>query len=143
VTHIGVPLRIDGSGRGAVATGPDYLRALIREVLFDGRGWTATASEEEWIRGLIEQVLFTAPGERVMRPDFGSGLMQLVFAPTDDALAASTQLTVQSALQRWLGDLIDVAAVEVESDQETLRVLVAYTVRGSGLGVTEEFRQAL
>jgi len=119
VTHIGVPLRIDGSGRGAVATGPDYLRALIREVLF------------------------TRPGERVNRPDFGSGLIQLVFAPTDDALAASTQLTVQSALQRWLGDLIDVAAVEVESDQETLRVLVAYTLRGSGLGVTEEFRQAL
>jgi phage baseplate assembly protein W len=119
VTHIGVPLRIDGAGRTATATDPDYLRALIREVLF------------------------TRPGERVNRPDFGSGLLQLVFAPADDALAATTQLTVQSALQRWLGDLIDVAAVEVDSDEETLRVLVSYFVRGSDLGVTDEFRQAL
>ena len=51
---------------------------------FDSRGHTATAGEEGWIRGLIEQVLFTSPGERVMRPDFGSGLRELVFAPNRD-----------------------------------------------------------
>ena len=41
---------------------------------FDGRGHTAEADEAAYIRGLIEQVLFTAPGERVMRPDFGCGI---------------------------------------------------------------------
>ena len=71
--------------------------------------------EADHIRDLIAQVLFTSPGERVMRPDFGSGLLQLVFAPNSDVLAATTQMLVQSALQRWLGDRILVEAVSVES----------------------------
>jgi phage baseplate assembly protein W len=56
---------------------------------------------DDHIRDLIEQVLFTSPGERVNRPDFGSGLMQLVFAPNSDELATATQFMVQGALQQW------------------------------------------
>lgn len=96
---------------------------------FDGRGRTAEADEETWIRGLIEQVLFSAPGERVMQPDFGSGLMQLVFAPNSPELAATTQFLVQGALQQWLGGLIALQAVEVEAIDSTLRVTVRYSNR--------------
>jgi len=96
---------------------------------FDGRGRTAEADYDGHIRDMIEQVLFTAPGERVNRPDFGSSLMQLVFAPNSAELAAATQFLVQGALQQWLGDLIQVDAVEVESEDATLRVVVQYTVR--------------
>ena len=74
----------------------------------DTRGRTAQADDDDHIRDLIEKVLFTSPGERVNRPDFGSGLMQLVFAPNSDELAAATQFSVQGALQQWLGDLIEV-----------------------------------
>lgn len=96
---------------------------------FDGRGRTAVADGDAHIRDLIEQVLFTAPGERVNRPDFGSGLMQTVFAPNSDELAAAMQFLVQGALQQWLGDLIEVEAVEVGSQDSTLRVTVQYRVR--------------
>lgn len=96
---------------------------------FDGRGRTADTTESDHIRDLIEQVLFTSPGERVNRPDFGSGILQLVFAPNSDALAAATQATVLGALQRWLGDRIMVEAVEVENEEATLRVTVRYVVR--------------
>lgn len=96
---------------------------------FDLRGHTATTTDEEHIRDLIEQVLFTTPGERVNRPEFGSGLLQLVFAPNSDELATATQFTVQAALQRWLGELIMVEAVAVESDDALLRVGVQYVVR--------------
>lgn len=96
---------------------------------FDSRGRTAETEEDEHIRDLIEQVLFTSPGERVNRPTFGSGLLQLVFAPNSDALAAATQLTVQGALQQWLGDLIVVEAVQMESREATLEVTVQYSIR--------------
>jgi len=96
---------------------------------FDGRGRTAQTTADDHIRDLIEQVLFTAPGERVNRPNFGSGLLQLVFAPNDDALATATQVTVQGALQRWLGELILVEDVDVENDDAALRVRVQYVVR--------------
>lgn len=96
---------------------------------FDGRGRTADVDVDGHIRDLIEQVLFTAPGERVNRPTFGSGLLRLVFAPNSDELAAATQFLVQGALQQWLGDLIQVDEVQVASQDATLRVVVQYTVR--------------
>jgi len=95
----------------------------------DGRGRTASTDPDAHIRDLVEQALFTSPGERVNRPDFGSGLMQLVFAPNSDELATATQFLVQGALQQWLGDLIQVEAVEVLSEDSTIEVTVQYIVR--------------
>jgi Bacteriophage baseplate protein W len=98
----------------------------------DGRGRTGRTSDDDHIRDLIEQVLFTAPGERVNRPDFGTGLLQLVFAPGSDELATATEFLVQGALQQWLGDVIVVAGVEVRVDDGTLDVTVRYSVRRTG-----------
>ena len=94
----------------------------------DGRGRTATTSDGDHIRDLIEQVLFTAPGERVMRPDFGSGLLALVFEPGGPELVATTQHLVQGALQQELGSLIAVDSVQVTQDEGTLTVSVSYVV---------------
>ena len=96
---------------------------------FGNRGRTATTSDDDHIRDMIEQFLFTNAGERVNRPDFGSGLLQMIFAPNSPELAAAVQFTVQGGLQRWLGDVIDVQAVEVTSQESTLRVGVKYQVR--------------
>lgn len=109
----------------------------------DARGRTASTTEDDHIRDLIEQVLFTAPGERVNRPTFGSGLLRLVFAPNDDALAGTTQLTVQGNLQQWLGDLIQVLDVQVENEESQLRVSVRYTVRRTQQTSVAEFRQSV
>jgi phage baseplate assembly protein W len=108
---------------------------------FNGRGHTADTGDEEHIRDLIEQVLFTSPGERVNRPTFGCGLMQLIFAPNSEALASATQLTVQGALQQWLGDVIQVEAVQVESEDSTLRVTVQYMVRRTQQRQVAQFTQ--
>ena len=99
---------------------------------FDGRGRTAEAADEKHIVDLIEQLVLTAPGERVNRPSFGSGALQLVFAPNGDALAAATQLSLQAALQEWLGDLIEVTEVVVENDDATLRLEIRFVVRRTG-----------
>ena len=96
---------------------------------FGTNGRTAGASDDDHIRDLIQQVLFTAPGERVNRPDFGSGLLRLVFAPNSDELSAATQFLVQGSLQQWLGDLIEVNDVKVDNSDSTLFVEVQYTVR--------------
>ena len=110
---------------------------------FDSRGRTAAIDYDAHIRDLIEQVLFTAPGERANRPDFGSGLLRLVFAPNSDQLAATTQYLVQGSLQQYLGDLIQVDAVEVENEDSTLRVTVRYLVRRTQTVQTAEFRKGV
>jgi uncharacterized protein len=98
---------------------------------FDARGRTATVDDDEHLRDMIEQLLFTSPGERVNRPDFGSGVLELVFAPNSPELAAALQFTMRAALQRWLGDVLEVQDLEVTSDDASLRIDVAYLVRGT------------
>jgi hypothetical protein len=95
----------------------------------DGLGRLAASTDDDHIRDLIEQVLFTTPGERVNRPTFGSGLLQMVFAPLSDEIAAALQFVVESSLTQWLGDLIQVIKVEATSDDSTLQVTVSYVIR--------------
>lgn len=105
----------------------------------DGRGRTALAGEERHVRNLIEQLLFTHPGERVNRPDFGSGLLQLLFAPNSAELAAALQFTVQAGLQQHLSEWIEVDSVDVRAEDSTLRVRVNYRMLGDGQVRSEEF----
>jgi uncharacterized protein len=95
----------------------------------DGRGGTALAGEDDHVRDMIEQFLFTNLGERVNRPDFGSGLLQLVFEPNGPEIASALQFTVQAGLQRWLGDLIEIERLQVTAEDSTSRISVEYRIR--------------
>ena len=108
----------------------------------DGRGRSAEAENDDaHLRDLIEQVLFTVPGERVNRPDFGCGLLQLVFAPNSVELAATLQVLVQGALQQWLGDLLRIDEVQAESLDAMLSVQVRYTVLRTQASRSASFTQ--
>ena len=96
---------------------------------FDGRGRTAATTDDDHIRDMLEQLIFTSPGERVNRPDFGSGIMQLIFAPNSPELAATLQFTLQAAIQRWLGDVLELQSLEVTSVDSMLTINVQYVVR--------------
>lgn len=110
---------------------------------FNRRGRTASTDNDSHIREMIEQLIFTNPGERVNRPDFGSGITQLVFAPNSPELAATVQFTMQAALQRWLGDLIQVQELDVTSDDSTLSITIQYVVRQTSQTVTAQFTQTV
>ena len=105
----------------------------------DSHGRSASAGYNDHVRQMIEQLLFTSPGERVMLPDFGCGLLDLVFEPNSPELAATLQLSVQAALQRWLGDVIRVEQLDVESQDGVLRVHLSYVVLATGSPRTDVF----
>jgi phage baseplate assembly protein W len=102
---------------------------------FDASGRTARVDTPEHAEQMIEQFLFTSAGERVMLPEFGSGLLQAVFDPSSPEVAAALQFTVQGGLQRWLGDVVDVRDLSVTSSEGTITVRVEYALRQ-----TEEVR---
>lgn len=106
---------------------------------FDERGRTAGVDDAGHLRDMVEQLLFTNPGERVNRPDFGSGVLALVFAPNSPEVAAALQFTMRAALQRWLGDVIEVQSLEVSSEDSALRVDVSYAVRRTAELRTDSF----
>jgi phage baseplate assembly protein W len=107
----------------------------------DGSGLTARASADDHIRELIYQVLFTTAGERVNRPDFGCGLLQLAFMPNGSVLATATQYLVQGALTRWLDPIVKVEAVNVTAEEATLTVRVVYSKRSTGETTVVQFTQ--
>ncbi|HEY0183332.1 MAG TPA: GPW/gp25 family protein [Rhodopila sp.] len=115
---------------GAVAGGD--LQPIASPYRIDGGGRTAEAAPDAHLRALMEMVLFTSPGERVMRPSFGSGVLNLVFAPNSQELAATTQMLIMGALQMWLGALIDVNSIAVDTEDSTLTITISYIDRRSG-----------
>jgi Bacteriophage baseplate protein W len=81
---------------------------------------------------MVRQVLLTAPGERIDRPDFGCGVRRMLFAPNTEATASLLQVTVLQALDRWLGDVIVVDAVDAKAQDERLDITVSYYIRSTG-----------
>lgn len=79
----------------------------------------AQAAYPAHVDQMIRQILLTAPGERVDLPGFGCGLRRQLFAPHTSALDATIQIVVRQALDRWLGDQIQVQAVTVAPSDET------------------------
>jgi hypothetical protein len=91
-----------------------------------GDGRTGSTDVDRHVREMVELVLFTSPGERVNRPDFGAGARQLVFAGASPEIATAVEFMVKGALQRWLGDVLQVERLDVAVEESTLRLDVAY-----------------
>lgn len=131
---------------------PEYLVNLPRQrnvtnidfpFHFDRYRRTASTSDASHIRDLIEQLLFTTPGERVNRPDFGCGVLSLIFAPNSPELATVMQITIQASIEHWLSDLIDLQTLEVTSVDASLYIVVEYFVQSSGESQTATFRTTM
>ncbi len=110
---------------------------------FDEGGQTAVADDRAHVRQLVELVLFTNPGERVNRPDFGCGLLQLVFEPNSEQLAAALQASVQASLHQWLGDVIAIESLDVQAIDAKLAIELNYVVTRTGEQRTERLQRSL
>jgi phage baseplate assembly protein W len=94
-------------------------------------GKVAMAHGDESIRQAIMLLLGTTPGERLMRPTYGSHLNRLLFAPNDETTAGLAIHYVKQALQRW-EPRIDVDDVDASADPDIptkLNLILRYRVR--------------
>ena len=106
-----------------------------------GRGWSFPPKLDEWgtvaltsdrdeLEQAIQIILRTAPGQRVMRPDFGCRIHELIFAPNDSTTAGLIGRYVDEALGRW-EPRIEVQKVDVEphpDSPECLHIAIKYRV---------------
>lgn len=81
------------------------------------------------VEQLMEQLLLTAPGERINQPEFGCGVARMLFAPNSDVSAQLMQVTIQNALDTWLGTLITTQQIDVQASDEVLQVRVVYILK--------------
>jgi phage baseplate assembly protein W len=99
----------------------------------DATGSIALVRREQEIEESIHLILGTAYGERPMRPEFGCGIHDFVFAPADATTAGRIADEVRRSLERW-EPRIDLAQVEVETvgeDRSTLLIDIRYVIRGT------------
>ena len=87
--------------------------------------------EHAAVRQSILLLLSTAPGERVMRPDYGCDLQQLVFSPNDATTHGLAIHYVRRALQRWEPriDILRLDAAASQSDPGRMDIMLEYRMR--------------
>ncbi len=109
--HLAFPFRIGADGRTA-----------------------APATDADHVRDELLQLLLTAPGERLVLPEFGGGLRRLVFEPASDALGGIVRARITSAISRYLGHRLTVDLVDVvwQDAAATMEVTVRYRPAGGG-----------
>lgn len=114
-----------------MTTEQDFLGNGIKFPFNTKGGAIATSGGEDLIRESVMLILGTAKGERVMRPDFGCGINELVFAPNNTSTATLIAFYVKEALLKW-EPRIEVNEVQASPDRnepEKLNINIAYTVK--------------
>lgn len=103
------PFRVDGTGRLALSGGVDGIDASIR------------------------MVLGTAPGERLMRPQFGCRIWDLLFEPINDNTIGLMAQAVRDALAQWepRATVTDVDVVPDPARDGAVDIAITYTVRAT------------
>ena len=97
----------------------------------DASGATAVTSDDDNIRQSMMVILGTAPGERLMRPNFGCAIHDILFEPNTTVTATKIEYEVKRSLQEFeprVGD-IEVHAMPDSSEPSRMNVNISYTIR--------------
>lgn len=110
-------------------------------LVIGAQGGLETIGDRAAVRQALLLLFSTRPGERVMRPDYGCELHQLVFWPNDDTTAGLAMHYVRQAVTRWEPrvDHLRVDANRNPDDPTRLDITLEYRVRSTG----EEERLAI
>jgi phage baseplate assembly protein W len=98
-----------------------------------GRSASVAYGSDAHVRQMLELLIFTMAGERVMQPDLGSPVQQMVFAAGNGPVAIGLQATLQAAITQWLGHVLalqDLSVNFAESDA-ALEITCTYEVLAS------------
>lgn len=121
-------IRFEGAGLG------DRIGGFAAGPAISPTGALLTVEGDDAIRQSLLLLLTTAPGERVMRPDYGCPIHRLVFSPNDATTAGLAIHYVRQAVSRW-EPRVDVVRLDAGADPEDpgrLAVTLEYRVRASG-----------
>lgn len=114
-----------------MSTEQDFLGNGVKFPISTKDGAIATSGGEELIRESVILILGTSKGERVMRPDFGCGINDLVFAPNNTSTATLIAFYVKEALMKWEPriEVNEVQSYPDRNEPEKLNINITYTVK--------------
>ena len=95
----------------------DYTIGLSLPLQFGNNTFTQTFQTSEQVKSNIKNLLLTKKGERILQPEFGSGLQELLFEPNVDDLEGRIEDTINESLQQWL-PYVTAEEIDIESTNE-------------------------
>ena len=101
----------------------------------EGRSERVVYGSDEHLRDMLELLILTLVGERVMRPDLGSPVLQMVFAGGEGPKALALKSSLEAAITQWLGHVLrleGLTASFVEADA-VLEIVVRYESRQTNI----------
>ncbi len=110
----------------------DFLGQGLKFPISVKKSKICTSAGNDSIKESIILILGTAIGERVMRPDFGCRLNEMVFASNDMGTATLIQNYVEEALMKWEPRIkVSDVSTNVRPDSTTMEIFIEYTVKSS------------
>jgi phage baseplate assembly protein W len=99
----------------------------------DARGRIALARRERDVEEAIRMILLTPKGQRVMRPEFGCQIHDLIFAPNDATTAGLAAYYVEEALGMWEPRIrvLDVNATTDPDDNSRMLIEIRYEIKAT------------
>ncbi len=97
----------------------------------DELGRMAFSSDDDSVREVIRNILLTRPGERLMRPQFGAGLLDFIHQPNNETTRTLMANVVQKSIEQW-ETRVKVEGVSVVPDQTSLskvQIIIRYQMR--------------
>lgn len=114
------------------ATYNDYAFGITLPITIGKNAFNQSFTSYDQVKTNIKSLLLTKRGERVMQPNLGSGLHEIVFDNNDDLLATKIQTTIESAINFWLPyvniELIDVIQGNQNKNQNRVEIRITFRI---------------
>ena len=113
----------------------DHAIGITLPIQIGNTAFNQSFTTYEQAKSNIKNLLLTKKGERVMQPNFGSGLQELLFDFNDDLLSAKIEETITTALETWLPYIvvqqINVQQSNENKDKNTVGISISFNVRNN------------
>jgi phage baseplate assembly protein W len=110
----------------------DYAYGITLPIQIGNTAFNQSFTSFEQVKSNIKNVLLTKRLERVMNPDFGSGLQELLFEMNDEILVSDVESVIRDAVEKWLPyvtlETVDVEVSNELKDRNQLNVSVTFRV---------------
>lgn len=110
----------------------DYAYGITLPIQIGNTAFNQSFTSFEQVKSNIKNVLLTKRLERVMNPDFGSGLQELLFEMNDEILVSDVEEVIRESVERWLPyvsiDTIDVRSTDELRDLNRLDISISFRV---------------
>lgn len=113
----------------------DYAIGITLPIQFGNTYFNQSFQTKDQVKSNIKNLLLTKKGERILQPEFGSGLQELLFEFNDDNLETKIEETINQALETWLPyvtiDSIDIEQTNELKDRNRVNVSITFAVAGN------------